>query len=881
MQRLRSPALTSTIEGVTSGRNTGDKFLESTASRKASTRSQETNALEMDFFNWERQLLRLWEDLVEPGSHPQFFIVNPDPVRTSLQSFHAHVIIVQNRRLEAPILTTMLWHGQHQDFLFQRALFVLTELHLEVLQHKLDVVNHCQATHCTWWKGPQRILDEFFPRVLPGEGIQLVLHDPVQPDREEARFPTVEWPYAEPPPPHVDPEDLFLHEDDQHDDELLLTQLQTSLLPEKPGEQSAPEQHADLLFDDKENCDPALVRKDALTYPPTSIQKRHFEDGTRPPLRTALSSLTFATTHSSKQTAVGDFPIAANHIHSFADSGNDEIPVEQTRLLPEIDLPPIRDPSPEEQPAPQRPAAIWTYPTWIQELWTTLRRYGTVEKEEEGPTIQVVTWHIHQETHRRCYRPRVLRLNDICDTWEQQIRRLWADQIDPHRTIDYFKVFPTPPRLSEQPIAHLLLSQGPGDEKAILITALWESQIPNLYGITYVATYLPESITPQVVIDASDAAAQCTNRASMGLPCQVYVANMPIISHDPVLCDDGYGLRVYVPWRDPGPPPDLDDEVTLLTTAQLIRQELYSNLMTSTTSPTSRDDVRSRDVTRPSVRTALSSPFPYTPNNVFHGAFDSDGRIIDHDDIDDEISHMAINVARQNYDQDLEPLLEQPGIARNIDSPDLDIPQDDLQDLLDEEAEMEQPQSSSDQEAPAPPPRQEPIKYSSIIYMINSPPIQAQMAYGDRNAFYAQAAALIQIPLNHLVYLYKVPYPPEDLDQSRTIPMIAQLTEELVPGSIHRYVLLDIEFHAPLPTLTPETDRSARLWATHSFSDPSNLRLSQLLRASQDCASGLPCLDQWQTHSRAGSVFARPLTWRLRETCSTSRFANGTGIFNT
>ena len=381
-------------------------------------------ALDMEFFKWKRQLLRLWEDLVEPGSDPQFFIVNPDPMRTSMQSFHAHLIIVQNRRLEGPILTTMLWHGQHHDFLFQRALFVPTELHLEVLQRKLDVANHCQAAHCTWWKGPQRILDDFLPRVLPGEGIQLVLHDPDQPDREDARFPTVEWPYVEPPPPHVDPEELFLHEDDQQDEELLLTQLQTSLQPQKPGEQSVLERQADPLFDDKENCDPALVRKDALTSSPTSTQKRHFEDGTRPPLRTALSSLNFATTQSSKQTAVGDLPNVADPIHSFVDLGTDGIPVEQTRLLPEIDLPPIRASPPEEQPVPQRPDAIWTYPTWIQELWMTLHRYGTVEREEEGPTIQVVTWHIHQETHRRCYRPRVLRLNDICDTWEQQIRHL-------------------------------------------------------------------------------------------------------------------------------------------------------------------------------------------------------------------------------------------------------------------------------------------------------------------------------------------------------------------------------------------------------------------------------------------------------------------------
>ena len=196
---------------------------------------------------------------------------------------------------------------------------------------------------------------------------------------------------------------------------------------------------------------------------------------------------------------------------------------------------------------------------------------------------------------------------------------------------------------------------------------------------------------------------------------------------------------------------------------------------------------------------------------------------MDHDDIDDEISYMATNAALLNHDPHAEPLLDQPGIARNIDSPQDDIPPEDLQELLDEDAAMDQPPSDSEREEPALAPQRAPVRYSSIIYMINSPAIQAQMSYGDRNEFYAQAATLVQIPLNQLVYLYKIPYPPEDLDQSRTIPMIAQIAGELTPGSIHRYILLDIEFHATLPSLTPETDRSARLL-------PKQLTRFQILR---------------------------------------------------
>ena len=196
---------------------------------------------------------------------------------------------------------------------------------------------------------------------------------------------------------------------------------------------------------------------------------------------------------------------------------------------------------------------------------------------------------------------------------------------------------------------------------------------------------------------------------------------------------------------------------------------------------------------------------------------------VDHDDIDDAISYMATNMARDTFDPHHAPLLEQPDVARNANSTDEDIPQEDLQQLLDEDADMDQAQSNSDREEPAQAPRSQPIRSSSIIYMINSPPVQAQMAYGDRNEFYAQAAAMIQIPIDHLVYLYKIPYPPEDLDQSRTIPMIAQITGEVTPGSIHRYLLIDIEFHATLPSLAPEVERSAKLL-------PKQLTRFQILR---------------------------------------------------
>ena len=789
-------------------------------------------ALNRDFFHWKRQLLRLWEDLVEPGTEAQFFLVKPDPMRTSLQSFHAHLIIVQNRRLEAPILATMLWHGHHHDFLLQNALFVPTDLHLEVLQHKLDITQQCQALRCTWWTGSRQINTDRLPRVQPGDGLQILLHDSAQPDRVSARFPTVEWPYVEPPPPQADPEDLFLHPDGYENNDLLLTQLRSSVWTDMSAIKSGFQQTAVTLFEDKENCDPVYGEQNTQTFSPTSNQPKQGEDVTQPPLRTALSSLTFAKAQNCLSPTTEQGPAGGDPIFmsSALRPGQTPTPFDQLRLTPEFDVPSIPDPQPEEHVALHRPP-IWTFPTWIQELWMTLRRYGTVPREGEGPVIQIVTWYLHLRHQRRCYRPRLLQLDDMCETWDSAVRRLWHDHIDPRSPLAFFKVFPAPPRLPEQPIAHLILSQEQEDQKAVLITALWATQITNLYGITHVATYLPEQITAQAVIDHSDAAAQCSNRASLGISCQVSVARMPIEGDHQVPCEDGYGIQVTVPWQTPGvlPPPSeseaTDDEVAFFA-ARVPPDAVHNrdNLnQQSTTSPTSTTLQVAWDATRPTSWTALSSPF----NSMTSAAFDvyaaTDVQNVDHDDIDDAVSYMATNLARETYDPHQKPLMEQPGITRNTNSADEDIPPEDMQELYDEEASMEQDQHQSDQEPPAREPRPAAVRYSSIIYMINSPPVQAQMAYGDRNEFYAQAAAMVQIPINQLVYLYKIPYPPEDLDQSRTIPMIAQITGELIPGSIHRYVLLDTEFHATLPTLAPEVDRSTRLL-------PKQLTRFQILR---------------------------------------------------
>ena len=160
------------------------------------------------------------------------------------------------------------------------------------------------------------------------------------------------------------------------------------------------------------------------------------------------------------------------------------------------------------------------------------------------------------------------------------------------------------------------------------------------------------------------------------------------------------------------------------------------------------------------------------------------------------------------------PLTELPDVARNVDSPidedfeeadyDLDI----LDDLHQDSPVGPEPPVTVHRGAPV---EDAHTRYASVIFMINSPPVHTRLPYGVRNDFYQAAARAIQIREDQIVLLHSIQHPPTDLELSQVTPMIAQIVHEVSPGSNHRYILLDVEFHAALPTLQPEIDRAVKL----------------------------------------------------------------------
>ena len=227
----------------------------------------------------------------------------------------------------------------------------------------------------------------------------------------------------------------------------------------------------------------------------------------------------------------------------------------------------------------------------------------------------------------------------------------------------------------------------------------------------------------------------------------------------------------------------------------------------SSTIPVKAPEQDSAPLSFQAVSSSLT-PVPFTSNDI-------------------ENDHTSLMAAHQHPEAaEALPLLHLPGVAHNIDSPVEDMEVDPEQVAIDNFVQpLQDSDIDFDIEDPTPPRPRTPelIKYASVIFSINAPPTFARLPYGNRNRFYEAAAAAMQIPESQLVLLHSMPHPPEDLETSQTTPMIAQVVHELAPGAIHRYVLLDVEFHAAMPTLSPEVQRSTKLL-------PKHLTRSQILR---------------------------------------------------
>ena len=82
-------------------------------------------ALQDDFTTWRQEICHLWHDKILQRYPVEFFMVLPDPPRSTLQRFHAHLLIRQRAQDEATVLFTCQCQGGRYDAQVQWLLHVL------------------------------------------------------------------------------------------------------------------------------------------------------------------------------------------------------------------------------------------------------------------------------------------------------------------------------------------------------------------------------------------------------------------------------------------------------------------------------------------------------------------------------------------------------------------------------------------------------------------------------------------------------------------------------------------------------------------------------------------------------------------------------------
>ena len=418
----------------------------------------------------------------------------------------------------------------------------------------------------------------------------------------------------------------------------------------------------------------------------------------------------------------------------------------------------------------------------------------------------VTTWYLNHVTSLTCHRPRIVALGNDPTAWARHIVNAWRDMIDDGFPFRFYVVRPTPPAFERQPAQpHILLVQQPSNHlRSVIISASHVQNHPGQY-VRWAAA-IPAPVGKETVVHAANAMTSCTPLTDHNL-CQIWWGSH--LLDQPQEVHNGASIVMLVALLQEAPTPQLntpdEDDVVWLS-------QRHTTFSTAT-------NIRvPEQASAPLSAQAVSSTLFLVPD------FDVNRLTPEEDDV---LSFMAANHERP-LDSDA-PLLEQEGIARNIDSP-ADGPADDPQGDLDVDVLPEQDLDvASDTEdpgmpaGPPPPSAADLTRYASVIYSINAPPVHARLPYGVRNTFYEAAAAAMQVSERAIVLLHSMPHPPADIESSQVTPMICQMVGELTEGAIHRYVLTDVEFHAAMPVMSPEVQRSTQLL-------PRQLTRSQILR---------------------------------------------------
>ena len=198
-------------------------------------------------------------------------------------------------------------------------------------------------------------------------------------------------------------------------------------------------------------------------------------------------------------------------------------------------------------------------PRFTHILYRLLHEQGSVEFEDEGPVLYVMTWFLHGERRRSSNVPRRLRFDRWFMNWQNDIRQLWVDRMDADQPFDVHVVFhamPQHPNIDTH--LHILVVQRPRPpDRAALFACLFEGHDDRFLGMTLVARLCPSWLGSNDLVQQFEVVPHCSMRDCTFMSDDTFIhAGSPV--H--MMIRNGLCIQGRV-----GPTP-IDDEVTLMQT---------------------------------------------------------------------------------------------------------------------------------------------------------------------------------------------------------------------------------------------------------------------------------------------------------------------------
>ena len=186
---------------------------------------------------------------------------------------------------------------------------------------------------------------------------------------------------------------------------------------------------------------------------------------------------------------------------------------------------------------------------WQQSIWEILQQEGRPEFDgDNAPVIFLSSYYLDHVRHRHHYQARPLRFSLDFDNWEDDIRFIWEDHIDPDLSVSVNLVQPSPPAITNSgSLGTLIVHQNPLEQQvACLISAVIISD-PNT-RVQEAAHSVAPLLTPERVLQLGGVDDLCSLREQTGTDvCSLHIGFRLIPRDQPIQIHDGLGITIRVP----------------------------------------------------------------------------------------------------------------------------------------------------------------------------------------------------------------------------------------------------------------------------------------------------------------------------------------------